>query len=179
MASLIPLHRRTVRIRAFDYTQAACYFVTICAKANKSLLGRIRDGAMRPNIVGKIVVACLTELPYHFANVEIPVHTIMPNHVHSIVVLRDAVRRDVSPRGEAFSDPIERSVPTIVRSLKSAVTRQARLALKKPGFEAWQRNYFERVIRNDDEFRKTWQYICENPARWEFDSKNPDRREHK
>jgi hypothetical protein len=69
------------------------------------------------------------------------------------------------------------SIPTIVRSYKSAVTRKARVTLKNRAIEIWQRNYFERVIRNEDEFRKTWQYICENPARWDFDPENPHKRQ--
>jgi hypothetical protein len=71
--------------------------------------------------------------------------------------------------------PMTGSIPTIVRSFKSAVTRTARMALRKPTFDVWQRNYFERVIRSDEEFRKTWQYICENPARWDFDPENPQK----
>jgi putative transposase len=73
---------------------------------------------------------------------------------------------------EAFGKPTAGSVPTIVRSFKSAVTRKARVALRIPSYDVWQRSYFERVIRNQDEFNKTWQYICENPARWEFDPEN-------
>jgi putative transposase len=74
---------------------------------------------------------------------------------------------------ETFAAPVAGSIPTIVRSFKSAVTRAARSAFHKPSLDVWQRNYFERVIRSDDEFRKTWQYICENAARRDFDPENP------
>ena len=132
------------------------------------------------NSLGTIVEECLVAVPLHFNNTEIPVHSIMPNHLHAIVVLR-ANASTVGPakasnmRAEAFAAPVIGSIPTIVRSFKSAVTRAARAAFRKPSLDVWQRNYFERVIRSDDEFRKTWQYICENPARWDFDPENPQK----
>jgi putative transposase len=179
MADPPPLpHRRTIRFQGFDYSQAACYFVTICSREKRSLFGKICNAKMQLNVIGRIVNECLTEIPSHFANVEVPVHAIMPNHLHSILVLRERARHAVplraqSRRAEVFGEPVAGSIPTIVRSFKAAVTKKARVILGWPLFEVWQRNYFERVIRNEDEFRKTWQYICENPARWDFDPENP------
>ena len=179
MADTPPLPRRhSIRFQGFDYSQAACYFVTICANEKRSLFGEIYAGYVRLNLLGKIVEKCLREIPLHFADVEVPVQVVMPNHVHSILVLRERARHAVpllkqGKRAEAFGEPIAGSIPTIVRSFKSAVALKARATLKKSSPEVWQRNYFERVIRTDDEFRKTWQYICENPAHWDFDPENP------
>ena len=180
MAETFPPRRRTIRFQAFDYSQAACYFVTICSKDNRCIFGHVVDTKMQLNSLGTIVEECLVAVPLHFNNTEIPVHSIMPNHLHAIVVLR-ANASTVGPakasnkRAEAFAAPVIGSIPTIVRSFKSAVTRAARAAFRKPSLDVWQRNYFERVIRSDDEFRKTWQYICENPARWDFDPENPQK----
>jgi REP element-mobilizing transposase RayT len=143
---------------------------------------------MQLNVLGEIVKDCLMEVPRHFADVEIPVYAIMPNHLHSILVLRERARHAVpllnsevqlnrSEHAQKFGEPVAGSVPTIVRSFKSAVTREARITLKNRSLEMWQRNYFERVIRSTDEFRKTWQYTCENPARWDFDPENPQKRQ--
>ena len=177
----IPLpRRRTIRFQGFDYSQAACYFVTICSKDNRCIFGQVVDTRMQWNSLGTIVEECLVAVPLHFNNTEIPVHSIMPNHLHAIVVLR-ANASTVGPakasnmHAESFAAPVTGSIPTIVRSFKSAVTRAARAAFRKPSLDVWQRNYFERVIRSDDEFRKTWQYICENPARWDFDPENPQK----
>ncbi len=133
---------------------------------------------MQLNGLGKIAEECLVAIPEHFRDAEIPVHSIMPNHLHAIVVLRVEASnagptKTSSVHAEAFAAPVAGSIPTIVRSFKSAVTRAARAAFHKPSLDVWQRNYFERVIRSDDEFRKTWQYICENAARWDFDPENP------
>jgi putative transposase len=176
-SSSVP-RRRTIRFQNFDYSQAACYFVTVCAKEKECVFGEVVGAKMRLNGLGRIAEACLLAVPRHFKNAEIPVHSIMPNHLHAIVVLRVAGSIALFPKGsnpptEAFAAPITGSIPTIVRSFKSAVTRTARMELRKLALDVWQRNYFERVIRSDDEFRKTWQYICENPARWDFDPENP------
>jgi REP element-mobilizing transposase RayT len=183
MADVPPLpHRRTIRFQNFDYSQAACYFDTICAHEKRCVFGKIQAAQMQLNVLGEIVKDCLMEIPHHFANVEIPVHSIMPNHLHSILVLRERARHAVpllnpSEHAERFGDPVAGSIPTIVRSFKSAVTRKARITLKNHALEVWQRNYFERVIRNTDEFNKTWQYIYENPARLDFDPENPQKRQ--
>ena len=182
MADIPPLpHRRTIRFEGFDYSQAACYFVTICAREKQLLFGKICDSRMQFNVLGRIVSESLIDIPNHFASAEIPVHAIMPNHLHSILVLRERARHAVpllnqSRHAEAFGEPVAGLIPTIIRSFKAAVTRKARAMLERPSLEVWQRNYFERVIRNEDEFRKTWQYICENPAKWDFDPDNPRHR---
>ncbi|MFY9730930.1 MAG: transposase [Candidatus Acidiferrales bacterium] len=172
--------RRTIRFQNFDYSQAACYFVTICSKDNRCIFGHVVAARMQLSDLGRIVEECLVAVPRHFKNADIPVHSIMPNHLHAVVALR--VEASSAPptetnsvRAETFAAPITGSIPTIVRSFKSAVTRAARAAFRKPSLDVWQRNYFERVIRSDDEFRKTWQYICENPARWDFDPENPQK----
>jgi REP element-mobilizing transposase RayT len=172
--------RRSIRFHNFDYSQAASYFVTVCAKEKHCIFGKVVGAEMELNGLGKIVEECLLAVAGHFENAEIPVHAIMPNHLHAIVVLRvkpsnDGPTKTGSVQDETFAAPLAASIPTIVRSFKSAVTRTVRMELRKPELEVWQRNYFERVIRSNDEFRKTWQYICENPARWDFDPENPQK----
>jgi hypothetical protein len=74
MAEVPPLpHRRTIRFQNFDYCQAACYFVTICAHEKRCVFGKIYAEQMQLNVLGDIVKDCLMEIPHHFANVEIPV----------------------------------------------------------------------------------------------------------
>lgn len=143
MANTPPLqHRHTIRFRGFDYSQAACYFVAICAREKRSLFGKVYDSEMRLNALGNIVKECLIEIPNHFANVEVPVHAIMPNHLHSILVLRARARhavplRNQGKRAEAFGEPVMGSIPTVVRSFKAAVTKKARVVLERRFLEVW------------------------------------------
>ena len=112
------------------------------------------------------------EVPVHFANVELDAFVVMPNHVHGMIHLK---RRISDGQGcqEQFGKPVGFSIATILRTFKAAVTRDARRILGKPGIEVWQRNYYERVVRDGKEYADTYRYICENPLRWDADKENP------
>ena len=164
---------RSIRLQGFDYAQAGAYFVTICSTEKKCIFGQVREGAMLENDLGRIVRSCWVEIPRHFANVEADAFVVMPNHFHGIVKLVKEPRSPGSSRVEAFSKPVASSVPTIVRTFKAAVTREARRACGESRAAIWQKNYFERVIRNDKEYSDTYGYILENPMRWGLDRENP------
>ncbi|HKV03659.1 MAG TPA: hypothetical protein VJO53_00985 [Candidatus Acidoferrales bacterium] len=66
------------------------------------------------------------------------------------------------------------SIPTIVRSFKSIAARRIREHGAAPTLEVWQRGYFERIIRSEEEFGRIWEYIRLNPATWNTDEENPE-----
>jgi REP element-mobilizing transposase RayT len=78
------------------------------------------------------------------------------------------------PRSERFGKPIAGSIPTIIRSFKSAVTKHINEIRGTPGASVWQRNYYERIIRDDETLNLIRAYIAANPTRWEDDEENPD-----
>lgn len=111
--------------------------------------------------------SCWDAIPDHFAHVSLGEFVIMPNHFHGIMILENDSSR--SKAIERFGRPVKGSIPTIVRSLKGAVTRKWNRqngALKQ---QVWQRNYYERVIRNQDEYEQIAEYIVDNPMRWAED----------
>jgi putative transposase len=59
----------------------------------------------------------------------------------------------------------------VIRTYKGAVTTLCRQA-GQADF-AWQRNYYEHVIRNEDELNRARQYIIDNPQNWSSDADNP------
>lgn len=79
----------------------------------------------------------------------------------------------LAPTIERFGKPVADSLPTIIRSFKSAVTRRVNLMLAFPESTFWQRNYYERVIRNEKELNLIRQYIMDNPLKWGIDRENP------
>jgi len=171
--------RRTVRLKTFDYSQPGAYFLTICAHNHKCLFGRAIWGQMGLNALGTIVNECWLEIPRHFPNAALAAHIVMPNHLHGIVVIRERARRAVPLQncdvGGKFGSPVTGSIPTIIASFKSAVSRRIRETAGKPALRVWQRNYYEHVIRNEADFQKTCEYIRQNPAPWDFDEENPQR----
>ena len=74
---------------------------------------------------------------------------------------------------EDFASPVNRSLPTILRSFKSAVTRQAH---RQPGCRnarIWQRGYYEHIIRSARSLEEVRCYIAQNPLRWPEDPEHP------
>jgi putative transposase len=80
-------HRRSIRLRNFDYASAGAYFVTICAQGRDCLFGEVVDGVMAANDAGRMVESVWSRLPERFSGIELDAFVIMPNHVHFILFL--------------------------------------------------------------------------------------------
>jgi putative transposase len=78
-------HRRTIRLKGYDYSQTGLYFITICTKNRGCLFGEIRNGKMVLNDAGDIANKCWYQITNHFPNTILHEHIIMPNHVHGII----------------------------------------------------------------------------------------------
>jgi len=110
------------------------------------------------------------------AGVTVDEFVVMPNHLHGIVFIdarRGTLLRAPVGKREAFGKPVSNSVPTIVRGYKATVTKQINALRGMPGLPVWQRNYYEHVIRNEEELSNIRQYICDNPWKWDTDEENP------
>jgi len=167
--------RRSIRLRDFDYARSGNYFLTICAFQMRFLFGKMEGNAVLLNVIGRIALDCWRDLPNHFSRLEIHPFVIMPNHVHGILGIKDGHGCPVplqGPASEHFQHPTAGSIPTIVRSFKSEVTYLARRYLQRPSLQVWQSNYFERVLRDGDEFSNATRYAFENPMMWRIDRAN-------
>jgi len=94
-ARLARHHRRSIRLRGYDYTRAGAYFVTICTHNREWVFGDVVDGTMQLNDAGRIVYDTWNDLPTHYSYAELDAVVVMPNHVHGVVVLSDANQRTV------------------------------------------------------------------------------------
>ncbi len=79
--------RRSPRLKGYDYAQEGAYFVTICVQHRLPLFGAVQDGVMHLNDAGRMVAACWEGLPARFADVELDLYCVMPNHFHGIVLI--------------------------------------------------------------------------------------------
>ena len=86
-------HRRSIRLKGYDYSQAGLYFVTICCQKRACLFGEIINGEMVLNDAGKIANQCWLEIPNHFPDAKLLEHIIMPNHIHGIIELAEAEKK--------------------------------------------------------------------------------------
>ncbi len=166
--------RRSIRLREYDYSQAGGYFVTICVRNKECIFGEIKDGVIKLSPIGKVSHKFWFETPKHFKNVQMDEFIVMPNHIHGVVIIKDVGVQKFEPlqKHNRFRKIIPKSVGSIVRAYKSAVTHWC----IENGHEyfRWQRNYYEHVIRNEDDLRQIREYIVNNPLKWELDSENPE-----
>jgi REP element-mobilizing transposase RayT len=142
------------------------------------LFGKIVNKEMRLNDLGKIADECWRAIPDHFPNVELGAYVVMPNHVHGVIVINDGPATNSSPViGAQHAAPLPMpnvkpgSLGAIVRPFKSAVTK--RIGREHNATGIWQRNYYEHVIRNHEEWDRIQRYIEANPSRWADDQENP------
>ena len=168
-------HRRSIRLKRYDYRQPGAYFVTICAQNRECLFGEIVQQEMRLNDAGRIVEDEWFRTSVVRPNVELDAFVVMPNHIHGIICIvndgRGTARR--APTMERFGHPIHGSLPTIICAFKSAATKRVNERRGTPGAPVWQRNYYEHVTRNESELNRIREYITGNPARWDEDIDNP------
>jgi len=159
----------SLRLPGYDYTQAGAYAATIRTRRAQALFGEVIDGAMRLNAHGHVVQSCCEEIPLHFPHARLETCVVMPNHVHTTIILRDQPQQSGSQTdgsGEQFGRPVHGSLPTIIRSLKSAVSKRINRLGGTPAGSVWQRGYYEHVIRDERELKEHREYILQNPSRW-------------
>lgn len=142
---------------------------------------------MQLNPFGRVIEKEWERLSQRFKNIKLDEFVVMPNHVHGIIVIIDRDNaghsgEDVGHSDEAavplremerFGKPVKGSIPTVVRSYKSATTLRINLMRQSKGAQVWQRNYFEHVIRDEGEWGDIREYIRQNPDNWKNDLENP------
>ena len=147
-------NRKNIRLKEYDYSQAGYYFVTICTHNRQNLLGKVVGGGLcaAPYVmlsnIGKDVETNLLKLPRIFDGIVIKPYIIMPNHIHFVVQLT----------GRHGDLPLHK----LVGQFKSYTTKIHSGIL-------WQRNYYDHIIRNQQEYEKIYEYIETNPLKWEED----------
>ena len=172
--------RRSIRLKGYDYSQGGAYFVTIVAQGRLCLFGDVVDGEMRANDAGEMVWRVWDGMPGRFPSIEMDEFVVMPNHVHGVIIIRQSLGSLVGGQGDSGvqRDTGATTVGDVVGAFKSLTTVEYGRGVRKldwPPFDRrlWQRNYYERVIRDESEFSRVREYIANNPMEWEFDRENP------
>jgi putative transposase len=178
--------RRSIRLRERDYSAPGKYFLTICTRNRELIFGTIENKNMTLFPIGIIAERYWKNIPRHFPNIRLDEFCIMPNHIHGILIIKDASNvgvqyeipgnhieplHSVESHFHSFQHTVPKSIGSILRTYKTAVTKRC----KENGFDqfVWQRNFHDRVIRDDSELRRIQEYIRNNPANWDVDDENP------
>jgi REP element-mobilizing transposase RayT len=179
----------SARLKNWDYGSNGMYFITICTRNREHFFGEINNDEMFLNRIGKIANNCWIEIPEHFEHIELGEFTIMPNHVHGIIIINKPMAGDVVNTGPVvvetghalslqqqqigeskqqqhprFRNQGKNTISAMVGSFKSAVTR-----LSGEQDFGWQSRFHDHIIRNEDEFIRISQYIIDNPKNWKND----------
>ena len=176
-------HRRSIRLQGYDYSQAGAYYFTIVTQGKAILFGDIENGEMILNEAGKMILKWWHELPKKFPNIKLGTFIIMPNHVHGIIIIESAgVDLRVNPAEiDTANGRTHGSAPTlgtIIQWFKTMTTNEYIRGIKNLGWRPfdrrlWQRNYYEHIIRNQQDWERIHDYILANPANRDDDKENP------
>ena len=157
--------RKHPRLNNYDYSSAGAYFITICTQNRRCLLSRIVGRGLAPaeakgieyTSFGEIAERQLLLLEDRYLHLAIDKYTIMPNHIHVIMILK----------GEAAGASPRPTITDIVCAYKSLTTREC----KNNGFEGklFQTSFYEHIIRGREDYEEIVKYIYENPVRWYYD----------
>jgi len=164
--------RRTIRLQRYDYSRVGVYFVTVCTFRRVPLFGEIDDGKMLLSGLGDVARSCWEKIPDHFPQAKLDAYVVMPNHVHGIIVIVDNPVTGTAcraPTCEHYGAPTVGTIPTIIRSFKSAVTKGINEPRSEPRSRVWQRNYYEHIIRDEASLNRICEYIVMNPLSWGAD----------
>jgi len=185
-------HRKSIRVPGYDYTQPGAYFVTIVTHQRECLFGEVVDGKMRLNQNGQIAQWEWERLAHRFTFIKLGTYIVMPNHFHGILIFHNSVRAtrtdymDIYPNNassqaiasiENSGSPLPRgpkplSLGAILGQFKSRVTKRLWKNPSLDGTPIWQRNYYEHIIRDDDDLNRIHLYIEANPRNWHTDAEN-------
>ncbi len=178
------MNRKSVRLKNYDYTSAGAYFVTICTHQKQTLFGDVTEGNMRLNDYGNIIKEEWYRTAHIRQEIELDEFIIMPNHVHGVVwihlskelVSNETVgARGPSPLLHQMQRPMgtgKKSLGSFVGGFKSVCTKHINELRQTPSMPVWQRNYYERIVRNEDELNAIRSYIENNPKTWDDDEEN-------
>ena len=160
--------RKPTRLENFDYGENGAYFITICTEHRRNILSTIElsqndvgEGSPLPHLLpyGKIASKWIEEIPQKYREISVDCYVIMPNHIHLLLSV-DCYNGRGNPS------------PTIVAAigwLKYQITAEINSLRGVVGEKVFQRSFYDHVVRNDDDYKEIYQYIMENPLRWQLD----------
>lgn len=170
----------SARLNVWDYANPWWYYVTINTKDHEEWFGKIVNGEMKINELGKVVEEEWLKTKLVRTNVELDYYVVMPNHFHGIIILNENIPNVETRHGESlqnktdkqFGRPIKNSLSVIINQFKGSVKRWA----NKNDFNSfsWQSRFYDRIIRNEKELFNIRKYIEDNPLRWEFEMNQPE-----
>lgn len=155
------------RLRGYDYSQSNYYYVTICTDKRKEWFGKIENNQMLLNDYGQIVQQQWQWLAKQYSYTELGEYVIMPNHIHGILIIDNSMRtgHDLSLQYHKI-----KSLSSLIGTFKTTSSK----LIHQNGLSdfAWQRSFYDHIIRNESSLCEIREYIKNNPTIWDNDEEN-------
>jgi REP element-mobilizing transposase RayT len=144
--------RHSIRLPGFDYSKAEAYYLTLVTHGRERLFGEVLAAEMKLNDSGQIVQSAWLDLPRHYPHLELDAFCVMPDHAQAIIVLH--------------ADPStpRQTLPEIMRALKSFTARHINVLRKTPSVPVWQRDYYQHIISDEQDYQAKRDYMLGNPT---------------
>ncbi|MGE5342272.1 MAG: transposase [Candidatus Omnitrophota bacterium] len=165
-------HRRSIRLKDYDYSSAGIYFITLCTQNNEPFFGHIANGQMNLNPAGQMIEKWFNKLSKKFPDIQIDQWVCMPDHVHFILI-----KDPFTPSGAHMNSGAHTGAPLhiIIQWFKTMTTNDYINSVTDSQWtpfkvRLWQRNYYEHIIRDNEELEQGRTYIKYNPKNWETEN---------
>lgn len=168
MLTMLP-KRKQIRLKGYDYSQNGYYFVTICTQDKGNVLGGIQEDNMKLSQIGSMVEEWWLELANKYPNIKLYEYILMPNHIHGIIEIETVGAGFPRPKIELGRENRAPTLGNMIAYFKYQSTKDCRSLGYMKFDKLWQRNYFERVVRSEQELSNIREYIVENPKNWKKD----------
>jgi REP element-mobilizing transposase RayT len=156
-------NRHSIRLPHYDYSQNGAYFVTLVCRNREPLFENERYKA--------IVEEAWQWLDTQYVYVNLDKSIVMPNHLHGIILIYD---HEGGSRAAPTDAIIHKPLGQLIGAFKTLSTKHINALRSTPGAPVWQRNYYEHIIRGEDELDRVREYIANNPLHWDENPENPN-----
>jgi putative transposase len=170
-------HRHSIRLKGYDYSSTAFYFVTICSHQKQCLFGEIVNEEMILNEYGRIIAEEWVKSSTIREEIELDEWIVMPNHFHAIIAINKQLSNfyETNNNFQGIGPTMKpKSLSSAISGFKSAATSRINKIPKTFGSPVWQRNYYEHIIRDESSLERIREYIENNPKSWNTDKLHPD-----
>ncbi len=156
--------RKPTRLKDYNYSTPGKYFITVCVKNRKQILGEIVGCGDfdAPQMVlseyGKILNRYINLMNDKYSHIKSEKYVIMPNHFHIIIEIIDYKNGGSSTSAEPYNNEISKYVSLLKRYCN-----------REYGENIWQRSFNDHIIRSDKDYFKIWEYIDTNALKWKED----------
>ena len=167
--------RKRNRLKEYDYSQGAYYFVTICVNDRRDYFGSVKNDKCVLNECGKVAKQILESIPVLYPYVELDYYVIMPDHIHIIIIIDPSNVNVVTGRDLSLIKKPRLKIKSLSEIIGAFKTMSSK-ALHEKGIKEfkWQRSFNDRVIRNEKELYQIRKYIEQNPLSLEIEKELPD-----